>query len=272
VTDTPDETDNLIQLNRFNAEPVEPIEAPEDGRETPPPSLIEPAVEALLFSASDPVTVSQLNGWLGRPGAALVEDALLTLADRLKHRRSGVRLVEVSKGWQLRTDVRFARWVSNMRGQRPLKLSRAALDTLAVVAYMQPLTRRQIEDVRGVDPSGVLRSLAELGLVEVNGQTEPPNRAQLWGTTDTFLNLFGLRDLSELPTLADLRDIPEFEEAEDPGDLSSEALFGMPAVVVAEDPEPAETTFLDPAETTFFTPPSAPSPSRGGAEDSSPAE
>ncbi|MBL8617410.1 MAG: SMC-Scp complex subunit ScpB [Deltaproteobacteria bacterium] len=209
-SDREGEEDNLVMLPGLRADDEEEVKAvvQEDGTLAPPPEhLVPAAVEALLLAAEAPVTVDQLDRWLGNPGPAKVRAALHAWARRQNAEHGGIRLVQVAKGWQLRTDVRFAPWVAAMRGGRPLRLSRAALDTLSILAYRQPATRGEIEELRGVESGGVLRMLCERGLAMVVGRKEVPGRPLLYGTTRGFLSLFNLRDLSDLPTLRDLREL-----------------------------------------------------------------
>lgn len=196
-----------------------PVRAPlEEVSDTgpPPEHLLEPAIEALLLAADGPVKEEDLDGWLDSPGRRSLREALRRIQRRLSGERRGWQLVEVARGWQLRTDVTFARWVAAMRGGKPTRLSKAALETLAVVAYRQPVTRGEVEELRGVDAGGVLRALAERELVTVVGRKNEPGRPLLYGTTNEFLSLFGLRNLSDLPTLRDLRSLQQ-DSAEGPG-------------------------------------------------------
>lgn len=194
------------------------VEADDDGElAPPPPHLLRGAVEALLLAADGPVSVHVIDSWLGEPGVPEVRRTLREIATELLRDQRGWRLVEVAKGWQLRTDVRFGRWVARMRGGRPQRLSTAAMDTLAIVAYRQPCTRSEVDQLRGVDSGGVLRLLCERGLTAVMGRKEVPGRPLLYGTTKNFLSLFGLRDLSDLPTLRDLRDLRRDDERLPPG-------------------------------------------------------
>ena len=173
----------------------------DDGDELSPPRPheIEGAIEAILLAAEGPVSENELNTWLAHPGLGAVRAGLDTIRSRLDQQRGGYRLVHVAKGWQLRTDPRYAVWVSHMRGGRPLKLSRAALETIAIVAYRQPVTRSEVEALRGVDSGGVLRMLCERRLCGVIGRKDEPGRPLIYGTTSDFLGLFGLRDLSDFP-------------------------------------------------------------------------
>ena len=218
----------------------------------PPDHLIEPALEALLLAAEGPMTDAELDEWLEKPGRRRVREALSRIQSRMMQEQRGLRLVQVAKGWQLRTDVRFARWVAAMRGGKPTRLSKAALETLSVVAYRQPVTRAEIEDLRGVDSGGVLRMLCERDLATVVGRKDEPGRPLIYGTTPGFLSLFNLRSLSDLPTLRDLRAL-ERDTAEGPaagspptpkpvrrpadlGDLE-DALLGGPRLIEDEGEE-----------------------------------
>ncbi len=173
----------------------------------PAEHMLEPALEAMLLAAEGPVTVEQLNLWLEDPGKRPIRLALYNLQRRWSRDNRGIRIVQVARGWQFRTDSRFARWVATMRGGKPVRLSKAALETLAVVAYRQPVTRSELEELRGVDSGGVLRMLCERQLTVVVGRKDDPGRPLIYGTTPEFLAMFGLRDLSDLPTLRDLREL-----------------------------------------------------------------
>jgi segregation and condensation protein B len=168
-----------------------------------PVDLLPAAIEACLFAASAPVPLPRLAAATGCTDAE-VEGALTALSLRLSEGGSGLRLCEIGDGWQLRTDARFARFVGTLRGTKPARLGRAALETLAVVAFRQPVTKGQVDDLRGVDSGGVLRGLLERGLVRALGRSDEPGRAIAYGTTEAFLELFGMRSLADLPTLKDL--------------------------------------------------------------------
>ena len=219
-TEANNEIDNVISLMPRVTGPGSIWELKPAGEETsrdaydeneqltpPEPHMVEGSVEAILFSTDQPLTDKQINAYLANPGISIVRDCLLRAQSRFRRPGSGIRLVEVAKGWQLRTDMRAARYVAAMKGEKPLKLSKAALDTLAIVAYRQPVTRAEVEDLRGVDPGGILRMLSERSLICVTGRKDEPGRPLLYGTTPDFLSMFGLRDLSDLPTLRDLREL-----------------------------------------------------------------
>jgi segregation and condensation protein B len=203
-----EERDNLVLL-RPVASPATPGEpAKEDERGPPPAELLVPAVEACLFASAGIVTVAQLGVALMLE-ERLIEGALEALGERLRRTGSGLRLAPVGDGWQLRTDARLAQWVASVRGGKPVKLSRPALETLAVVAFRQPVSKGVVDELRGVDCGGVLRMLLDRGLLKIIGRSDEPGRPITYGTTPAFLELFGMRSLADLPTLKDLRALKE---------------------------------------------------------------
>jgi segregation and condensation protein B len=162
------------------------------------------AVEALLFAAGAPVKVTDLCVAL-QADTQEVEEGLRSLA--ATYAGGGVELVQVAGGWQLRSSPRFATAVLRLRGGKPQKLSPQALEVLAVVAYKQPVTRTEVELLRGVDSGGVLKALLDRGVVRVAGRREEPGRPLEYATTDAFLELFGLPSLSSLPTLREREEL-----------------------------------------------------------------
>jgi segregation and condensation protein B len=208
-----DDDDKVIPLRPALArEPVREAatrgpEADEPHEQGPPAAeLLLPAVEACLFASPGVVTTAQLAAAL-RMSEELVSVALDALRERLVRTGSGLRLAPVGQGWQLRTDARLAPWVAAIRGGKPFRLSRPALETLAIVAFRQPVTKGAVDDIRGVDSGGVLRMLLDRGLVRMLGRSDEPGRPLTWGTTPAFLELFGMRSLADLPTLKDLRQL-----------------------------------------------------------------
>jgi segregation and condensation protein B len=221
-----DRPDNVIPLPGFRREPpvrrelppgtrteLGVVEDPDDARVAEPPdsSILAAAAEAVLFTAGDPLPFARLLELLDGPDEDSLRASLTLIQSRYARSGHGLRLVEVAGGWQLRTHPRYARWCARARAVKPLRLSRAALETLAIVAYEQPVTRAEVEDLRGVDPGNILRMLVERGLVRTQGHQNSPGRPLLYGTTAQFLEVFGLRDLSDLPTLRDLRELSEDE-------------------------------------------------------------
>ncbi len=170
------------------------------------------AVEALVFAAGEPVSTRRLADVL-----ALEPDdiriALKVLQGRFRGPERGIHLERVAAGWQLRTAPPYATQILQLLGHRPTKLSRAALEILAVVAYRQPVTRHEIDQLRGVDSGGVLRKLLDKKLVRVSGRRDEPGRPLEYRTSATFLEMFALPNLGALPQLRD-RVPPEADDAE----------------------------------------------------------
>jgi segregation and condensation protein B len=171
---------------------------------------LEALVEALVFASDRPITVHRLCE-LTRGDRASVEAALAALAERYSGR--GIALQEISGGFILRTDARYAPFVSELVAGRPVRLSRAQLETLAIIAYRQPITRPEIDDIRGVDSSGTLRVLLERNLIRVLGKKEEVGRPLIYGTTKEFLDFFSLADLRELPTLREFAELSDENRA-----------------------------------------------------------
>ena len=179
----------------------------------PPPNL-QAAIEALLFSSDQPLPLSLITESLeSEPQRA--SEALRALGESYASRDAGVELREIAGGWMLVTTQAQAEWVGRMlRGKRRMRLSRPALETLAIIAYKQPVTKSEVEAIRGVDASGVLATLLERNLVTIRGRSKVIGRPLLYGTTPEFLDYFGLRDLQELPRPEELRALVAARESE----------------------------------------------------------
>ena len=164
-------------------------------------------VEALLFVSDDPLTTQRIADILGcekRDATRFVR----ALTDKYDANGRAVSIREVAGGYQLRTKEDLAPWIRKFLAARPVRLSRAALEVLAVVAYRQPLTRQEIESIRGVDCSAVLQSLLERKLVKMMGRKDVPGRPIIYGTTRQFMEHFNLSSLTDLPTLKEFAEPP----------------------------------------------------------------
>ena len=165
-------------------------------------------LEALLLAAAEPVSAQKLAGVLGEDTTPTqVRELLAALEAEYAEAGRGFRIEEVAGGFQLRTLPELAPWLQRLRPQPPLRLSRAALETLAIIAYKQPITRAELEHVRGVDVGAVVASLVERRLVRIAGPREVPGRPMLYATTRRFLEVFGLASLSDLPTLREIEEL-----------------------------------------------------------------
>jgi segregation and condensation protein B len=163
-------------------------------------------VESLLLVADRPLSIDQLQQTTGLARDALTR-ALEQISGAFREGVSGIVLHEVAGGWQLRTDPGSADDVRRFLQIKPQRLTRAALETLAIIAYRQPVTRPDVEDVRGVDSGAVIKALLERKLIRILGRKEEVGRPILYGTSREFLEFFSLRDLGSLPTLREFQEL-----------------------------------------------------------------
>jgi segregation and condensation protein B len=181
-------------------------------------------IEAALFAAPRPVTVEELEALDPEVSHAEIRQALEQLRDHYEFDGHGVEVVELAGGYQILTRPAFAAALERAQlSQRQPKLSAAMLETLATIAYRQPVGRQEIEEIRGVNASGVLRTLQERGLIEVVGRSEALGRPLLYGTTPLFLELLGLPDLANLPRADELSIALQPPKPEPPPDQDSAA-------------------------------------------------
>jgi segregation and condensation protein B len=168
---------------------------------------VKSILESLLLVADGPQSVRRFSEVLDGVGEDTIESALRELQSELDMQNRGIRLAEVAGGYQLRTPKVNADWVKKFLGGRPARMGKATLETLAIIAYRQPITRAEIEAIRGVDVDGVIATLLERNLIRAVARKDVPGRPFLYGTTPEFLQLFNLQDLSHLPTLKEMEEI-----------------------------------------------------------------
>ena len=169
-----------------------------------------------------------------------MEEALRSLGQALEQEGRGVRLAEIAGGYRIVTKQEYASWIKRLdKTKTAAKLSRSALESLAIIVYKQPLVRAEIEEIRGVETSGVLRTLLERKLVRIVGRKEVPGRPIMYGTTKFFLEHFGLSDLSQLPPLREFKELGEGEQSYLPidGEMPSEGDSGEGRVEAIEAEE-----------------------------------
>ncbi len=170
-------------------------------------------LEALFAAADKPLSVNQIFdlfvGDIDQPGKDEIRQAIAELGER--YRQSGFELKQVASGFRLQVRSDYETWVARLWEQKPPRYSRALMETLALIAYRQPITRGEIEDIRGVAvSSNIIRTLQERDWIKPLGHKEVPGRPTLYGTTKSFLDYFNLKSLNELPTLAEIRDLDQF--------------------------------------------------------------
>jgi segregation and condensation protein B len=184
-------------------------------------------IEAIVFASPEPITFKSILKLLDAEAKAQVEAAIAELKRRYDDRPGGLQFVEVANGYQIVTRPELHEWVRRMFHERTTqRLSVQALETLAVIAYKQPITAAEITDIRGVNTSGVIGTLLERGLVKISGRKQVVGRPFLYATTRDFLDRFGLRDLNDLPKVEDLAGALGFEV---PAGIATEAPETLPA-------------------------------------------
>jgi segregation and condensation protein B len=199
----PDDTAKDVAVDVVNSR-AEAIDARE----------LKAILEAILFVSPEPVPVARLMSIVGTVSKAEVVQALGILTHDLDQQGRGIQLVQVAGGYRLVTKQEYGPWLKRMEKAKAVqKLSRSALESLAIIAYKQPLVRAEIEEIRGVETSGVLRTLCERKLVRIVGRKDVPGRPIMYGTTKFFLEHFGLQDLSQLPPLREFKELGESEQA-----------------------------------------------------------
>jgi segregation and condensation protein B len=178
-------------------------------------------VEVFVFAADGPISIERLVLLLDRPRCDIRESLECLMVDYSASGR-GICLVQVAGGYQFRTRTRYAPFLRKLSKDRVFRFSHAALEALAIIAYRQPVTRAEIESLRGVDSGGVMKTLLDKNLLKILGKKDVPGRPLLYGTSRHFLEMFGLCDLSELPTLKEMAALdPQLAEA-DPLDPETE--------------------------------------------------
>jgi segregation and condensation protein B len=175
-------------------------------------------IESLIFTAETALSLDRLCDLLSEFERDDIRAALAELVGSHEGRDGGIQLAEVAGGWQFRTRPDFQQYVVRHVKTKASKFSQSSLETLAIVAYRQPITRAEVEHLRGVDCGGVLKSLLEKRLVRILGKKDIPGRPLIYGTSREFLEVFGLKDLKSLPTLKEIQaldDIPQYERQEE---------------------------------------------------------
>src|SRR5262245_22161785 len=227
------------------------VEMPSNRAETVDTRELKAILEAVLFVSPEPVPVARLMTILGPVSKAEVVQALQMLTHDLDQDGRGIQLVQVAGGYRLVTKQEYGPWLKRMeKAKTAQKLSRSALESLAIIAYKQPLVRSEIEEIRGVETSGVLRTLLERKLVRIVGRKEVPGRPIMYGTTKFFLEHFGLQDLSQLPPLREFKELGESEQALLPIEEESLAADSgdLAEGTIDFDAESGETLLQEPVE------------------------
>jgi len=210
-SDERDGADELVeeaaaQIEEAPSEPEVPFEKLIHKSRRLSKERVQGILESLLFASDKPLTLNELHECTGldRPR---IQSAMESLCAAHREGISGTVLYEVGGGWQLRTDPSNAEYVRRLLKAKPQRLTRAAVETLAIIAYRQPVTRPEIEDIRGVDSGAVVNALLDRKLIKILGRKEEVGRPILYGTTREFLEFFALKDLASLPTLREFQEL-----------------------------------------------------------------
>lgn len=188
---------------------------------------IKPILESLIFISDSPVRLDTLIEILPESNKEAILEGIAQLKQEYAEDSKGFELMEIAGGYQFRTKPRWAAWVNRLKKAKAVKLSRSALETLAIIAYRQPIIRPEIEEIRGVDSGWVLRTLLEKGLIRIVSRRDIPGRPLVYGTTKAFLEIFNLNTLSDLPTIKEIEP-PLVPEAMQQGALPSDPPEGAP--------------------------------------------
>lgn len=166
-----------------------------------------PVIEAMIFSSENPLSTEKIANILEISKEEVEEIIKLLVQEYNFNDMRGIEIVEVGGGYFFRTKIPYAPFIRKIVMGKESDLSKSAMETLAIIAYKQPITRAEIEHIRGVDSSNSIRSLLEKKLIRIQGRKDVPGRPHVYGTTKEFLKAFGLKDLSELPNLKEIKDI-----------------------------------------------------------------
>lgn len=188
-----------------------------DATNTLAPNLdeIKSILEAILFAANEPISLEEFSQLFDDISTRQIRQELMRLQDEYRQTSRSFQLIEIANGFQICTHPAYHQWIEKFyTRQVRVKLSSSALEALAIVAYKQPVTRSEVEEIRGVNSDSVLNSLIEKRMVRIAGRKPGPGRSLLLTTTDEFLEQFGLKDLSVLPSMEEIEEILNQEEIE----------------------------------------------------------
>lgn len=199
-------------------------------------------IDSLLFVSDHPITIAEFEEVLTEFSGTQIAEAIEELKTNRSQEEYGVQLVEINNGYQYRTLKDNADWIIRFNKAKPQRLSRAALESLSIIAYRQPITRPEVEEIRGVDSSGVMKMLLERNLVKILGKKDEVGHPLLYGTTKDFLSFFNLRNLSELPPLKEYTELGQESLAKleklFPGELNIEQNLESENILpIEENPE-----------------------------------
>ena len=185
-------------------------------------------VEALILASPEPITLARLAQIVPHLKEGKAKDLINELNTVYADQDRAFEIWEVAGGYQIRTRAEFSGYLQQLRKERPLRLTKATLETLSIIAYKQPATRAEVEEVRGVDSGAVIKTLLERRLVRISGHKEVPGRPMLYSTSKRFLEVFGLESIKKLPSLRELEDLAREQGVELPGMINQDVSESAP--------------------------------------------
>ena len=232
------EADLAENLGELTLRPVSPIDEPATDLSG------KRVLEALFFASAKPLTVGEIRKVINEVTPKQIETIAQELQGEYKRDARSFELIEIAGGYQIVTRKAYARWLAKLELQKRVKqASRSALETLAILAYKQPVIRAEIEELRGVDISGVLSTLLERGFVKIVGKKDVVGRPFLYGTTEKFLEHFGLKSLADLPQIGEIKNMVERAVRKEQFiEAAAEPQTSEPAPEITETQETAETS------------------------------
>ncbi|HZV82132.1 MAG TPA: SMC-Scp complex subunit ScpB [Geobacteraceae bacterium] len=171
--------------------------------------MLKGLVESLLFVSDSPLTLDRISTLLEEFEREEIKGAIAAIADDCRADGRGVELVSVAGGYQLRSRHEYADYIRRLKRVKPVRFSPSSLETLAIIAYRQPVTRAEVEYLRGVDSGGVLKNLMDKKLIRILGKKDIPGKPLIYGTTREFMETFNLKDLASLPTLREIQELAD---------------------------------------------------------------
>lgn len=189
---------------------------------------IKAVIEALIFASDTPLTLEKICIILSNVEKTEIKEAFEKLVLEYNERQGGIYLQEVAGGFQFRTRSEFSQWVKKLKSTKPHSLSPAAMETLAIVAYKQPIVKSEIESIRGVDVGAPLKGLLDKKLIRIVGRKDVPGKPIIYGTTRKFLEVFNLKDLMDLPNLRELKELNQQQELVEQETVEEEKIEDTP--------------------------------------------
>jgi segregation and condensation protein B len=212
---------------------------------------IKNIIESLLFVADEPLTIDLLKKIIAGADSRELRETLEELTTDYETRQGGFFLKQVAGGYQIRTRPEYMEWIKRLLQPRPQRLSKAALETLAIIAYKQPVIRSDVEHIRGVDCGGILRVLLERKFIRVLGRKDIPGRPLIYATTKRFLEVFDLKNLKDLPTPKEIEEFgsalsQEMDETDREAQAAEISIENTEETEASSMPEPSETPAENP--------------------------